>query len=296
MEHSKQLQYRNIRPRGIQQLEWRVYERQNPEQQHYRRIINKTYSDGGDDRIYNENLHVKTFSAYFTASYKIYVEFAGPTYFTPHITVDGRDRFFATFTRNKNSETESPKNLTAIFCTPAYYEQQVTATIDSRTKSPLTIAFHREKQSLSHEIFNRTSFETVVAAGLWPERRREDKLPLDTFPRYLEQLLDKDLTPAVMTFGESFDKVEELPPMLAMTMSMWDKPLQGLLDPKTLKEAYQQAYQLLFARAMVDILETNLRRTPELYREFGRNEQKPSFFSRCLHISWKGYLPSFLWP
>lgn len=164
----------------------------------------------------------------------------------------GNGTFAVAFVRNKEKEEDPGNNINAVFCKPSYYEQSVQATIDARTKAPVSYVTLGPTRPLAPGIFNSTLFEQTLASGQRRVKQRENNMPVDVLPRYLEGLYEADLTP-LMPYIYNMD----LPPMLAMALSTMKQPLEGLLDPMGLTTAYESAYRLLFARAMTDILKTD---------------------------------------
>jgi hypothetical protein len=163
----------------------------------------------------------------------------------------GNDPFFAALVRNKLKETDPSNPVTALFCRPAYYEQEVEATVDARTGSPISIVPLHSKRPLAPNIFNRTVFERTIATGQRQVKLRDNVLPVKGLPRYLQKVYAGEyLTPAMLFTGE-------LPPMLAMAIMTSKHKVEELLDSHLLAEAYENAYRLLFVRAMNDILATD---------------------------------------
>jgi hypothetical protein len=105
------------------------------------------------------------------------------------------ETFFATFTRNKKSELGPETEVTAIFCKPKYYEQDVKATVDATTGHPLHVAFKGTKRRISADVFNATVFEDTLASGEHPLQTRDEALPTSRLPQCLEYLFNSDLTP-----------------------------------------------------------------------------------------------------
>lgn len=160
----------------------------------------------------------------------------------------GNGTFFATFGRNKAKETDPPRNFTAIFCKPVYREQDVEATVDALTHAPIRYLVRGEERQLPIQLFNTSVFEQTLVIGQREALIRDNILPGYTIPKYLEQVADTDLTTG---FGA------QLPPMAAMAMMASKDRLPELLDPQALMDAYLLVYQLLFARAMTDVLRTD---------------------------------------
>ena len=134
--------------------------------------------------------------------------------------------------------------IAAIFCRPAYYEQDVEATVDSMTGAPTNVNLIGERRPISPDLFNSTVFEDTLASGERQIQTRQDSLPGITIPRHPEDLYDMDLTPAVFA----------TPPIMTTVMSHAKDGLPDLLDPEKLSQAYETVYRLFFACAMTEIL------------------------------------------
>jgi hypothetical protein len=159
--------------------------------------------------------------------------------------VQGNRTFFATFTQNKDKELDPPSDITAIFCNPFYYEQDVKATVDAITGTPKNVDLIGTKRQISAGIFNTTVFEETLALGILSSERRGESLPVITFPQYTESLYYTDLTPLQ---GAA---------TMAAVMSTSKHRFPELKNPKALAEAYELVYQLFFACAMTEILNPN---------------------------------------
>ncbi|KAJ4983537.1 hypothetical protein SVAN01_10953 [Stagonosporopsis vannaccii] len=196
---------------------------------------------------------VKQFSAQFLGYYVEPETFLGSD---SNSVVNLRDRcsdqgngtFFATFGRNKAKASDPPTNFTTIFCKPTYHEQAVEATVDARTNAPIEYVAQGEERQLPSELFNTSVFEETLVLGQRQALIRDNVLPGYTIPKYLEQVPDTDLTTGFRS---------QLPPMAAMAMMASKNRLPELLDPQALADAYLLVYQLLFARAMTDVLKTD---------------------------------------
>jgi hypothetical protein len=186
-----------------------------------------------------------------------YVGYSGLSFATATVSGNLRDRpqcgargngtFFATFTRNKQNERDPETKITAIFCKPSYYEQDVEATINAMTGQPLHVVLQGTKRHISADILNATVFEDTLASGECQILTREAVLPMNRIPQCLEYLYNSDLTPSVFA----------APPIMTIVMSESRDRFQELLDPQKLGKAYELVYQLFFARAMNDILKPN---------------------------------------
>jgi len=153
--------------------------------------------------------------------------------------------FYAAFTRNKEKDEDPPQNVTAIFCEPFYFEQEVNATIDSHSKQPISFVALKPKQQLTGTKFNTTWLEQMMSVGETLTVARGDVIPGSTVPSWVEQLADTDLTDT----GENQPMVG-----MAAVIAQRTESLQDYLDWHVLASSYQQAWRLIFARAMADVL------------------------------------------
>lgn len=184
---------------------------------------------------------VKEFSAMYAAYYYSYAA----NYYIDTCPPGKTHTFYAAFTRNKNKETDSPSNVTAIFCEPNYYSQKVNATVDSATKRPIKVVTLGPKQPLGDNTFNATWLEMMMNGGSATTYVRGDGLPSRSIPDYVEQVADTNLTlPSVSM------------PMVGLAAIIGARPFAEYLDWRALSESYEKAYRLMFARVMADVLGT----------------------------------------
>ncbi|KAF2685296.1 hypothetical protein K458DRAFT_365622 [Lentithecium fluviatile CBS 122367] len=185
---------------------------------------------------------VKPFSTMFagkwpTESSSVYIDYCPP---------ERNHTFFAAFTRNKERKADPPQNVTAIFCEPFYYEQDVTAVVDSRTKQPTNVTVFGVKQQLPANMFNTTWLEVMMNGGTSSIEVPGDAMPDTVVPSWRGQMLDIDLS-----------YVSDTQPMASMAIIVGNRPLSDYLDWTALADSYQKAWRLLFARAMVDALDVD---------------------------------------
>jgi hypothetical protein len=123
----------------------------------------------------------------------------------------------------------------------------VSATIDTTTKTPLNIRTLGDKQRLAPEIFNSSTFEELLNMGSLNYEVRGNNLPAKSVPRYLESIAKTNisLTNGFGGFTQS---------MVGLSVGVSNQPLEDYLDWRVLSKAYADAYRLIFARAMVDVL------------------------------------------
>jgi hypothetical protein len=150
---------------------------------------------------------------------------------------------------SQTREQDPPHNATAMFCRIRYWRQNVTATIDRSTKMPLKAVPFGDKQPLPLDIFNTTMFERLLSTQQLEHESRGDVLPSRSIPTYQEAIAGTNLTltPAIQ-------------PMVGLALATASRSQDDYLNPQNLTEAYTAAYQLLFARAMVDVLGNNTSR------------------------------------
>ncbi|KAH7079533.1 hypothetical protein FB567DRAFT_124050 [Paraphoma chrysanthemicola] len=163
----------------------------------------------------------------------------------------GNTTFYAAFAKSKLRKSDPPLDVTAIFCRPRYWQQEVHATIDAITKAPLSINPVGDRQLLAWNAFNTTFFESVLNSGSVGVEVRSDSLPARTIPKYFETVANTNLS---MSSGAAM-----MQPMVGLALGTSTRPLEDYTDYKALAKAYADAYRLLFARAMVDVLGSEVR-------------------------------------
>jgi hypothetical protein len=154
--------------------------------------------------------------------------------------------FMALFSRNKRSIDDPPQNVTRLYCTPFYYQQEVTATLDASTRRPLNVTTRGDKVPLPAEKWNATFFEYQMNTGKNNEQPR-DSLPLMYWPDQLETVSALPLSLGVQ--GIVFNS------MAGFSIGATNRSLEELLDPEGLRSAYEATYRIIFARSMVEILD-----------------------------------------
>ncbi|KAF1935402.1 hypothetical protein EJ02DRAFT_428471 [Clathrospora elynae] len=160
--------------------------------------------------------------------------------------------FMALYTRNKKSADDPPQNVTRLYCTPFYYQQKVTATVDASTRRPLNVTARSDKQPLPAEKWNATFFEYQMNSGKNNEQTR-DTLPIKNWPDQLETVstLPLSLGAQGTILGD----------MAGFTVGASNHSLEELLDPEALRAAYEATYRLIFARSMVEIMDQSFANT-----------------------------------
>jgi hypothetical protein len=159
------------------------------------------------------------------------------------------------FVENRKSAEDPPNNVTRLFCDPFYYQQEVVATVSAKTRAPIKIISRGEKQVLPVEKWNSTFFEDQMNAGSLNTQNR-GALPLSTWPDQLETI---STYPISLTTGGSV-----MTSMAGYVIGAAGRPLEELVDPEALKDAYQSAYRIIFARSMTEILDQDFRSTESI--------------------------------
>jgi hypothetical protein len=158
----------------------------------------------------------------------------------------------AMFVENRKSAEDPHNNVTRLFCEPFYYQQEVVATVSAKTRAPINITSKGEKQVLPVEKWNSTFFENQMNEGSLNTRNR-GALPLSTWPDQLETVSTYPVS--LMTGGSVMTS------MAGYMIGAAGRPLEELVDPEALKDAYQSAYRIIFARSMIEILDQDFRST-----------------------------------
>lgn len=222
-----------------------------------RNINNVTVGDELGDIVANKTARHRAYTSFFLANDGYFADREGLGKQRPCFE-QASNVILAAFVRNKSKPEDPANNITAIVCTPSYYEQTVEATVDIKTQTPSAIVSLGARRPLSSDLFNTTVFEQTLASGVraeeisYGQKERDSNMPGRNMPQYLEGLANRDLTPF-----QTWTAVKDLPPMSAMALTNSSSSTEDFLDPKVLGQAYESAYQLLFARTMTGFLETN---------------------------------------
>jgi hypothetical protein len=104
-----------------------------------------------------------------------------------------------------------------------------------------------DKESLPWDIFNTTNFEAMLNSASLGIKVRGDVLPSSQMPTYVETLTNT-------TLSIISERGELTQPMVGLALGTPNRPMGDYLDWRVMSEAYTDAYRLLFARAMVEVL------------------------------------------
>jgi hypothetical protein len=163
--------------------------------------------------------------------------------------VDQNNTFYAAFAKNKEKAEDPPNNVTAVFCQPRYYQQKVNATVDSLTQAPVKIVPTGQKEPVKSGIFNQSYFEEQMSSGSVGYGFRGNTLPGSSMPDYLERIAETNVSIGTGPTGGGI-----VHPMVGLALAVNDRSFEDYLDWRALSTSYADAYRLMFARAMVDIL------------------------------------------
>ncbi|KAK5137765.1 hypothetical protein LTR08_007337 [Meristemomyces frigidus] len=154
--------------------------------------------------------------------------------------------FLAAFAQNKYHSTDEVKPVNMLFCAPTYYQQNVTATIRRSDRGIRNYTIAGSKQSLPQYVFDPRRLEWQMNSATQQQAVRGD-IPASTWADQTERLSNLPLS---MSGNGAV-----IPMMAGLAVGAYQRPLEDYLDPDTLRLSYQAAYRLLFARAMVDVLQ-----------------------------------------
>ncbi|THW14865.1 hypothetical protein D6D24_05255 [Aureobasidium pullulans] len=153
------------------------------------------------------------------------------------------------------AESKYAKENATLWCSSSYYYQEVNATVASPGMKVLEVVPTGPKKALPIDFFNVTDFEWSMSQGYEANVNR-GPYPAGGYasggwPSVYDRLLAK--------FPQLYwDTYSYLPNMATFALAAYQRPMDDYLDPETLKDSYQAAYRLLFARRLVDVLFSNL--------------------------------------
>ncbi|KAH7135259.1 hypothetical protein B0J11DRAFT_575858 [Dendryphion nanum] len=195
----------------------------------------------------NTTTEIKNFSA---AHIGFYSTGLADYYLENQCPPQANHTFVTAFSRNKQRTEDPPQNETRLVCEPSYYMQDVLATVDAHTRTPVNILPQGPKEVLPPEFWNYEFFERQMN---WerPKEKRSGAFPKYNWPSQLEGLSTTQLTLAY----------NRLSPILGLAIGAYQHPLEELLDPEGLRKAYEAAYQTIFARSMIEVLDAKFSTT-----------------------------------
>lgn len=130
-------------------------------------------------------------------------------------------------------------NITALYCQTSYYKQQVMVTVVTDGYKPQNTSIQpiSNRETLTENEFNSTSFEFLIFAGM----------PLEAI-----DVITRDFPfESVMQLGTRIDRTGLSSPvnsgMVGYALDGRNEPVTPYSDPNTLHEAFERAHKFLFA-------------------------------------------------
>jgi hypothetical protein len=149
-----------------------------------------------------------------------------------------------------------PKEETTLWCTSSYYQQDVNATVSSPDMKVLEVVPTGPKMALPADLFNVTDFEWGLSQGSDKNGNRGTYpnvgIPTGGWPSPYDRLC-AEFPKLVWDNNYAY-----LANMATFALGTYQRPVADYLDAETLKESYQAAYRLLFARRLADVLHPDL--------------------------------------
>ncbi|KAL6897586.1 hypothetical protein GGI43DRAFT_97388 [Trichoderma evansii] len=144
-----------------------------------------------------------------------------------------------------NISNISKVNMTALFCQPFYYKQQVMVSVATDGYKPQNTSIQpiSPREPLTEKEFNSTSFEFLIAAGMPME---EVLVIKRDFP--FEQVIELDAR------LDNTNLALPVSNMVGYALAGRNEPATPYRDPNTLHEAYNRAHKYLFAIAVSHLL------------------------------------------
>ena len=232
----------NFAPTTVQTSQWTSSNGCGFPASYYTSIGSETI--GPNENFYNQSIYdTKEYGSVYIGFYP--TEWA-EHYLETYCPETANHTFMALFTKNKQRIEDPANNVTRIYCTPFYYEQEVIATIDAKTRAPINFTSTGNKQALPIEKWNSSFFEHQMNTGRINEFNR-GALPSNFWPDQLETL---------SAYPVSLANVGSLlQPMAGYIIGASQRPLEELTDPYALAAAYESVYRIVFARSMLEILD-----------------------------------------
>jgi hypothetical protein len=134
-------------------------------------VIGEKYNWVATDNGEGAGVHSKTYTSYFAQKFSPHSTRSSDTNCTMYST------FFTAFARNIlpiRDNTTSPgdiiesslKNITAVACTPYYYEREVETTVDAKTRTPIEVKIWGQRNPLASKFLTLPRSKTQSWIGL----------------------------------------------------------------------------------------------------------------------------------
>ena len=158
-------------------------------------------------------------------------------------TSNSTHQFLAIWWKQYNDYGEVPDyEMTALFCQPYYFKQEVRATVRADTLEPIASSIEElsDKKLLSGEEFNSTAFEFLLAHGIDENPVLRDR-PFNNAIELNPQIEDTGLNMPVEN-------------MVGFAVAGNDRPTGDYSDPKVLQAAFADTHKYLFSVAVSTLL------------------------------------------
>jgi len=165
-------------------------------------------------------------------------------YISPYCSANASHNFFSVFTQNKAAENDKPRVPSAVFCRAKYYWQMANATVTVPEMAVVSAEPYGAKTPLPQAMFNSSYFEWQLTSGTQQNSVRGD-VPSTVWPDP-SGVLD----PLSITQGPSAASNS----LISLALGASQRPLEDYLEPEIMRKAWEDAYRLIFARSMADIL------------------------------------------
>lgn len=137
------------------------------------------------------------------------------------------------------SEQRDNAQVTTMYCRSAYSAQKVRATIELPTRMVIDVQELASAEGLSPDLFNSSAFEADMSEG---RDRTRTEFPSLEWPDQTSYLTESGLFLGFLSR------------MAPFAIGSTKLPMTDYLKPDKLESSYRGAYQLLFARQMVDVM------------------------------------------
>jgi len=153
--------------------------------------------------------------------------------------------FFVALRKNRKSAVDPSPPITGLFCETAYHQQEVLTTVRRADGKVLEKVELGPRSVIPPELFNTSTFEEQISNARQLNKVR-GALPTTDWPDQRPQLANLPITIA--------GSLPEMSNIFGLAVGAKPRNLEEYMDAETLTSAFQAAYRLLFARAMVDVL------------------------------------------
>lgn len=187
---------------------------------------------------------VKEFTPFF-AGYQNHDGLAD-YYIEPYCSDSASNVFMVVLAKNRNSSTDPAGPVTRIFCETSYYKQDVYTTTRQSDGAIVDVTPSGDRLQLPPGIFNTSLLEWQIGSATQQNTVRS-AIPSTKWPDQSPQL-----SRLPISFPSSYIQMTHI---VGMAIGAYPMPIADYMDPKNLAASYQAVHRLLFARAMVDIMD-----------------------------------------